>query len=145
MRKREMGDEDQNNVEDISGYEKSGVRLAWLGWDDVLPVWIYAGSGLVPAVSGMGNSLAPKILSSPSLSWWSPPYPVIPLFPVVNSTISWKHNVKSSLSISPCHDQELTLSTAYTKYSIHWVLHTQRTASSQVRLSPAARQSLLLR
>jgi len=28
MRKREMGDEDENNVEDTSGYEKSGVRLA---------------------------------------------------------------------------------------------------------------------
>jgi len=28
MRKREMGDEDENNVEDTSGYEKSVVRLA---------------------------------------------------------------------------------------------------------------------
>jgi hypothetical protein len=28
MRKREMGDEDENNMEDMSGYEKSGVRLA---------------------------------------------------------------------------------------------------------------------
>jgi len=28
MRKREMGDKDENNVEDMSGYEKSGVRLA---------------------------------------------------------------------------------------------------------------------
>jgi len=27
-RKREMGDEDENVVEDTSGYEKSGVRLA---------------------------------------------------------------------------------------------------------------------
>jgi len=27
-RKREMGDEDENDVEDTSGYEKSGVRLA---------------------------------------------------------------------------------------------------------------------
>jgi len=27
-RKREMGDEDENNVTDTSGYEKSGVRLA---------------------------------------------------------------------------------------------------------------------
>jgi len=26
MRKREMGDEDKNNVEDMSGYEKSGVQ-----------------------------------------------------------------------------------------------------------------------
>jgi len=27
-RKREIGDEDENVVEDMSGYEKSGVRLA---------------------------------------------------------------------------------------------------------------------
>jgi len=28
MRKREMGDEDENDVEDTSRYEKSGVPLA---------------------------------------------------------------------------------------------------------------------
>jgi len=28
MRKREMGDEDENDVEHMSGYEKSGVRHA---------------------------------------------------------------------------------------------------------------------
>jgi len=27
-RKREMGDEDENDVEDMSGYEKSAVRFA---------------------------------------------------------------------------------------------------------------------
>jgi len=27
MRKREMGDEDENDMEDMSGPEKSGVRL----------------------------------------------------------------------------------------------------------------------
>jgi len=27
-RKREMRDEDENNMDDTSGYEKSGVRLA---------------------------------------------------------------------------------------------------------------------
>jgi len=27
-RNREMGDEDEKDVEDMSGYEKSGVRLA---------------------------------------------------------------------------------------------------------------------
>jgi len=31
---------------------------------------------------------------------------------------SQEHKVKSSLSISPCHNRELTPSTAYTKYSI---------------------------
>ena len=31
MRKREMGDQDENDVEDTSGYEKSGVQPASLG------------------------------------------------------------------------------------------------------------------
>jgi len=55
MRKRDMGDEDENNVEDTSGYEKSGVRLASLSWEDLVLVLLHAGSGLVPAVSGMVN------------------------------------------------------------------------------------------
>jgi hypothetical protein len=28
MRKRDMGDEDEHDVEDTSGYDKSGVQLA---------------------------------------------------------------------------------------------------------------------
>ena len=43
----------------------------------------------------------------------------ISLFLIHNSTIIAEHKVKSSLSISPWHDHELTSSTAYTKYSIH--------------------------
>jgi len=38
MRKREMGDEDENDVEDTSRYENSGVQLAWLGWEDSVSV-----------------------------------------------------------------------------------------------------------
>jgi len=50
----------------------------------------------------------------------------ISLFVVHNSTIIAEHYVKSSLSISPCHDHELTPST-----SIHWVQHTLSTAYTQ--------------
>jgi len=57
------------------------------------------------------------------------------LFLVHNCTIITEHNVKSSLPISPCHDHELTPSTAYTEYSIHRVQHTPSTASAQDRLS----------
>jgi hypothetical protein len=39
------------------------------------------------------------------------------------STIIAEDKVKLSLSISPCHDHELTLSTAYTEYNIHRVQH----------------------
>jgi len=55
------------------------------------------------------------LVPSPSFSSSSP----ISLFLVHNSTIIAEHKVKSSLSISPCHDHELTLSVAYTEYSIH--------------------------
>jgi len=37
-RKREMGDNDANNMEDPSGYEKLGVRLARLGLDNLIVV-----------------------------------------------------------------------------------------------------------
>jgi len=50
------------------------------------------------------------------------------LFLVHISTIIAEHKVKSSLSISPWHDHELTPSTAYTEYSIHRVQHTLSTA-----------------
>ena len=37
-RKRDLRDEDENNVEDTSGYEKTGVQLAWVGWEDLVSV-----------------------------------------------------------------------------------------------------------
>jgi len=45
-----MGDEDENDVEDTSGYEKSGVQPAWLGWEDLVAVQLNTGLGLVPAI-----------------------------------------------------------------------------------------------
>jgi len=47
------------------------------------------------------------------------------------STIIAEHKVTSSLSISPCHDHELTLSTAYTEHGIHRVQHTPSTAYTE--------------
>ena len=69
-----------------------------------------------------------EILLSTSVPWWFPPYP---LFLVLNFNITWKHKVKLLLSISPCHDQESTPSTAYTEYCIHRVLHTLSTAYTE--------------
>jgi len=34
--KGQIGDDDENDVEDTSGYEKSGVRIAWLGLEDII-------------------------------------------------------------------------------------------------------------
>jgi len=55
----------------------------------------------------------------------------ISLFLVHNSNFITEHKVKLSLSISPCHDHELTPSTAYTEYSIHRVQHTPSTAYTE--------------
>jgi len=57
------------------------------------------------------------LASTTSFSSSSP----ISLLLVPNSNIITEHQVKLSLSISPCHDHELTPSTAYTEYSIHRV------------------------
>ena len=54
-RKSEMGDNDENNMENTSRDEKSGERLAGLGLEYLVSVLLLAGSGLVPAVSGMVN------------------------------------------------------------------------------------------
>ena len=56
-----------------------------------------------------------SLVSSTSF-WSSAP---ISLFVVHNSTIIVEHKVTSFLSISPCHDHELSPSTPYTEYSIH--------------------------
>jgi len=61
---------------------------------------------------------------------------LISLFLVHNSTIIAKHKVKSSLSISLCHDHELTLSTAYTESSIHRVEYTPITAYTEYSIHP---------
>jgi len=61
----------------------------------------------------------------------------VPIFipPPSFSNIIAEHKVKSSLSISPCNDHELTLSTAYTEYSIYRVQRTPSTAYTQDCLS----------
>jgi len=61
-RKRETWVQDENNMEDTSWPEKSGVPLAWLGSEDFESLLVHARSGLVPAVSGMVNWLPHEIL-----------------------------------------------------------------------------------
>jgi hypothetical protein len=84
-RKRQMVDEDENDVEDTRECEKSGVLLAWLGLEELVAVVIQARLSLVPAILGMVNWLTCEILSSPSFSSWFPPSPLIPLYLVVDS------------------------------------------------------------
>jgi len=54
-RRREMGDEDENDMEDTSGPGESGVRHAKLGLQDIVRVILPTRSGLVPAIWGMVN------------------------------------------------------------------------------------------
>jgi hypothetical protein len=117
-RKWVVGHHDKEPIEDISGYMMSGVQLAWLGCEDLKLVVIRAGLEYNPAVSGMVNTTTHGILWSPSFSGWFPQSLLISLFLVLNSTITYKQKVMSSLSISLCHDYELTPSTTYTQYSI---------------------------
>ena len=56
---------------------------------------------------------------------------LISVFLVHNSNIIAEHKVMSSLSISPWHDHELTLSTAYTDYRIHRVQRAPSTAYTE--------------
>ena len=50
-----MGDKAGNNVENTSGYAKSGVWLAPLGLEYLGSVFLPTGLGAVPVVSGMPN------------------------------------------------------------------------------------------
>jgi len=89
------------------------------------PVCIYTDTrSFKPNLASHTPDYSYPLISSPSFSSSSP----ISLFLVHNSTIIAKHKVKSSLSISPCHDHELAPSKAYTEYSIHQVQHTPSTA-----------------
>ena len=156
------------NKEDTSGHEKSEVRLAWLGLEDLELVFLPTGSGVVPAVSGMINWVAHNILLSPSFSWWFPPSPLISLFlyhhlrtrsyviPIYLSmqwsSVNTEYNIQrvpytpsTAYTKYSIHQVQHTPSTAYTKYSIHQVQHTLSTASSHDRLSPAPSQSLISR
>jgi len=83
-----MEDEDENNIENTSRYEKSGVPLAWLGLEELISVLLPSRSELVPAVSAMVNWLEQEIVLSASFSRCYPQSPLISLFYVLNSTIT---------------------------------------------------------
>ena len=82
----------------------------------ITPIWgLLNPIGQVVPLISHSRSYPPdrSHLHSPSLSFLSTTLP-----------LSQEHKVKSSLSISPCHHHELTLSAAYTEYSIHRVQRT---------------------
>jgi len=65
-REREVGDEDVIHMVNTSWYENSGVRVAWLGVEALVSVFLPARYGVVPAIVGMLNWLAHEIHLSSS-------------------------------------------------------------------------------
>jgi len=150
MSKWDIVDDAENDEEDTSRYERFGVRIAWLSWEDLVSVLFHTRSGSVPLIWGMVTRLAHQIHLSHSFSWWFLLYPLISLFAVLNLTITPEQDVQSLLSSSASHAQEVTPSiactdynihqvqytpsTAYTKYSIHQVQHTPSTAYTKYNI-----------
>jgi len=121
-RKRELGVVDENDVEYSSEYEKSGIQLVWLGWDDVLAASLHAGSWLIPTISGMLNCLTNTMLSFPvshgdmahllsSLSYLSSTQPS------PKNTMSSHPSLSLHAMITSEYWVQHTPSTAYTMYS----------------------------
>ena len=67
--KREIGDEDENDMEGMSGPQICEVWLAWLGVEALVSVILPKRSELVPAVSGIVNWVVNEILLRLSFSW----------------------------------------------------------------------------
>jgi len=91
---------------------------------------VYNNTNMKPSQPNQASSNADfsyLLISSTSFSSSAP----MSFFLMHNSTFIAEHKVKSSLSISPCHDHELTTSTAYTESSIQRVQHTPSRASTQ--------------
>jgi len=119
-------------MQDLGWYWRSGVWLTWLDW-----FWPYINVLICQSTSCTCHIWLGKLsctwtsLKLQFLIWilWSH---FISLFLVLNPTITYEQEVKLSLGISPCHDHELIVSTAYTEYSIHQVLHSPMIYSLQL-------------
>jgi len=131
MTKRDMGDEDENNLENyermgeirgttfLNGFGRTRTGVITCRIANCL---CYIGDRRLTCIWKSLKSQVFMIIF---------PYPFIPPFLVPNSTIIYEHKVKSSLSISRFHNQQLTPSIAYTEYCLHRVLPTPSTAYTE--------------
>jgi len=130
-----MGDEDENDIEDMNGYEPSGVWLTWFSLEDLIFVFLPTRLGVLPAVSEMINWLAHEVLLSPSFSKWFHSSPFISLFLYHHlCTQSWDIPIYLFMQWSWVN----------TKSSIHWVLHYPKMDSLPHPASLSSRISHLL-
>jgi len=130
--KSQIGDKDENNMQDTRGFEKSGEPLVLLGVEDHVSLWIPAGSGLVPAESDIVNWLAHEIFK-------------LPVSHHDFSHIFWSLSFLCTTQPSP---KNKTLSHPFQTYfsiilSWHWVQDAPSIASSQDRQSAAPSQFLI--
>jgi hypothetical protein len=109
-------------------HEKLGLKSISCGSQCTIPDM----AGTTPDPAGKNtdtrSSKPNQVSRTPDFSYPLVSSIFIPIFiPHLSfSTIIAEYKVMSSLSISPCHDHELTLSTAYTEYSIRRVQHTPK-------------------
>jgi len=118
-RKREIRGDEGNHHEKL-GLREFRVQVNWPSpmWQVPVPIWL-----VITLIQGLLNPIRQVVLLI-SHSCSLPPYrshlhPPSLSFSSTTLPSSQQHNVKSSLSISPCHHHELTMSAAYTEYSIH--------------------------
>jgi len=131
-RKREMGHDDEYNLENKSSHQKSWVKLVRSHWENLHSMLFYAGTGLEPAASGRVKWLAHNTSWSHSFSWWFPPSRLISLFLVLNTAIAKSSQCSRSLHamIKSENNVQHPLSTPYAEYCIHCVLHHPRSTVS---------------
>jgi len=124
-KKERDGDEEENDVEVTSGCEQSRVWLTRSGWEDLVSVWFYKGSGLVPAETEMVQWLTHQIrhvpVSHDDLPHLSPSR--LQLYNHLR-TRSWVMPLNLSMAWSwvypehSIHQVQHILSTAYTAYCV---------------------------
>jgi len=131
--KMEMGEENENDMDDTSGHEKWGEEHVGLGLEDLVSELILAGSWLVHAILGMVNWVAHQILLSSSFSWWIPPSPLISL-----SCPRLYYHVTTRSFVIPRY-LSIPISCVYTEYSNFQVQHHSKVGSL---LLPASFSSL---
>jgi len=121
-RKREMGGDVGNHDEKLR-LSDLGVQVNYPSpiWQVLL--WIMRAITPIQCVLNEISYIIPHISHLRTYPPYYSPLHSPFLFHVHNSTIIAEHTIKSSFFNSLLHDHELTLSTACTEYSIHWVQH----------------------
>jgi len=125
-RKRAIGGDGENHPVKL-GLRNFHVRVNWPSPIRQVPVLIRR---VITPICGLLNPIRQVVFlishSRSYPSYHSHLHPPSLCFSFTTLPSSQEHKVKSSLSITPCHHHELTLSAAYTEYSIYQVQHTPK-------------------